>query len=468
MHWKEILPSDQYIAYMNRRLHETDRDVLTLLYQPLIGATAYSLYMTLTSDVSRQPGKRIERTHKALMAYTEKHLDEIFKERKKLEAIGLLKVFRKKQGEEYIHYYELQSPLSPEEFFNDDMLSVFLYNRLGSREHYLQLRNTFKLERENGNDRENITRSFDEVFTSVHPSEITINPETEEVLLNKDRLEGAAERESGYKLEGHDFDFESMLAFLPPFVPKDEVKKKENKTLIQRMAFLYKLSPSEVSKIIQDAMIHTDELNGSILREQAKRRYRMNESDQPPRLHTKVQPENLRVQKTEPVTEEEMQIHYFETTSPLEYLQEQANGAKVYPGDLDIIDQLMFEYKLEPGVVNVLLEYIFIMHGKKLTRNFTFKIASHWSREGIRTVKEAMDFTRKQYEQTEQNKQQKDTSKSTKKGATRNQAVRQEPLPKWMADEEWNKSGEKPEDLEEARKKAAQLKEMLKKKKQGG
>ncbi|WP_218244093.1 hypothetical protein, partial [Pseudomonas sp. 2995-3] len=67
-----------------------------------------------------------------------------------------------------------------------------------------------------------------------------------------------------------------------------------------------------MSSVIQDAILHTDELDIVELRKQAKRRYRMNEPDKPPSLGYRVQSEQLRTPKSVPLTEEEKQIHYFE------------------------------------------------------------------------------------------------------------------------------------------------------------
>lgn len=45
--WMELLPIDRYKVSAKGLLHNYDRKVLTMLYQPLIGSRAFSLYMTL-------------------------------------------------------------------------------------------------------------------------------------------------------------------------------------------------------------------------------------------------------------------------------------------------------------------------------------------------------------------------------------------------------------------------------------
>lgn len=46
-HWKEVLAVDPYVVKSASLLGDIDRQLITLLYQPLIGMSAFSLYMTL-------------------------------------------------------------------------------------------------------------------------------------------------------------------------------------------------------------------------------------------------------------------------------------------------------------------------------------------------------------------------------------------------------------------------------------
>ncbi|PYZ93720.1 hypothetical protein CR194_11235 [Salipaludibacillus keqinensis] len=466
MHWKEVLPSNRYVAYMSEHANPLDHDVLTLLYQPLIGATAYSLYMTLCLDIQKQSSKKVERTHKSLMIFTGQHLDHLFKERKKLEAIGLLTVYRKKEEEEYVYYYHLHPPMNAAQFFRDDLLSVFLYNKLGSKDQYRELRQLFSIEAIDTKELENVTQGFSQVFTSIHPSELkSTNPEMLEMLSSTDSLVGRPEPNSPYQMGEGDFDFQQLTAYLPSFIPKEELEKPKHQRLIYQLAFIYKLPPEEMANVIQDAMLHTDKLDLDELRTQAKRRYRMNEKDEPPRLGLRKQPDELKSLNKVPETNEEKTIHYFETTAPIEYLEELSNGAKVYEGDMDTIERLIFEYKLAPGVVNVLLDYIFMVNDKKLSKPLAFTIAGHWNRKKIRTVKQAMELAIKENQKRQEFKQKPDQP-YTKKSRSYAAPVKQEPVPKWMKDEKWQKEEGNEEELVKAKQEAAKYREMLRKKKQ--
>lgn len=112
-HWKELIPVDRYTVRSNGVLHDFDRKVLTLLYQPLIGYRALSLYMTLWSELELLSEK--ETTHHSLMVLMQCNLKEIYEERLKLEGIGLLKTYVNRE-EPKLFIYELQPPLTPEQF----------------------------------------------------------------------------------------------------------------------------------------------------------------------------------------------------------------------------------------------------------------------------------------------------------------------------------------------------------------
>ena len=95
------------------------------------------------------------------MAIMQLKLEEIVKAREKLEAIGLLKSYLKKESvNKYV--YLLFSPLSANEIFNHPILNIVLYNNLG-KEEYDKLVNYYKVPRISLKDYEDITLSFDEV-----------------------------------------------------------------------------------------------------------------------------------------------------------------------------------------------------------------------------------------------------------------------------------------------------------------
>lgn len=84
-------------------------------------------------------------------------------------------------------------------------------------------------------------------------------------------------------------------------------------------------------------------------------------------------------------------IYTFETISPRELLINKNNGNEPTRRDLKLIEDLLVDYKLKPGVVNVLLDYAINVNNKKLMRGFVETIAGEWQRKGIETVEDAMN-----------------------------------------------------------------------------
>ena len=95
MEEKTILPADTYTVINKTVLKEFDRKLITMLYQPIIGYTATSLYFTLIDDLDKREVMSDDLTHHHLMSTMQLKLEKIVIARKKLEAVGLLRTYPK-------------------------------------------------------------------------------------------------------------------------------------------------------------------------------------------------------------------------------------------------------------------------------------------------------------------------------------------------------------------------------------
>ena len=129
-------------------------------------------------------------------------------------------------------------------------------------------------------------------------------------------------------------------------------------------------------------------------------------------------------------------IYTFENVSPYEFLKNSYNNAEPTSRDKKIIENLMLEQKLSPGVVNVLIYYVLKINNKKLNKEFIEAIAGQWKRLNIETVKEAMEICRKEHK-----KVSKTVIPKTKKEVNEN-------LPEWF-DKNFEKKSDNLEELEE-------------------
>ena len=106
-----VLPADTYTVINKTILKEQDRKLITMLYQPIIGHIATSLYFTLIDDLDKRELMSEDLTHHHLMSTMQLKLDKIVIARQKLEGVGLLKTYYKK---DHIHnfVYLIYSPMS--------------------------------------------------------------------------------------------------------------------------------------------------------------------------------------------------------------------------------------------------------------------------------------------------------------------------------------------------------------------
>ncbi len=177
-HWQELLPIDRYFVSANGLLHSYDRKVLTLLYQPLIGTTSFSLFMTFWAELEENRLWSESNSHHSLMALMGLNLKEIYEARLRLEGIGLISTYVRYEEEERSFIYQLQPPLTPEQFFLDGMLNIYLYRKIGKNQ-FAKLKRFFSDQRPAEQERyKEITRAFQDVYTSASPHALKFNEET--------------------------------------------------------------------------------------------------------------------------------------------------------------------------------------------------------------------------------------------------------------------------------------------------
>ncbi|SFE68773.1 replication initiation and membrane attachment family protein [Alteribacillus iranensis] len=460
LHWTELLPVDRFSVRTNEQLGEREHKTLTLLYQPLIGTAAISLYHTFWSRLERDSYWSDEGTHHELMVLLNLPLDDIFDARRILEGIGLLRTFRHTGDTSASFVYELQKPLSPAQFFRDDVLSVYLYNRLG-KDRYRDLRSRFLIDKIDLQSFDEITASFNEVFSSLHYSEMMANDEMEKTTdLEKD-LVGQGQSHA-FVIDEDSFDFSLLRADLPVFINKEKLLNKKACTVIQRLAFVYNIAPLDMSRLIQQSLTGDDQLDEEELRKRVQEWYRFEHSNEPPALGLRTPSKENKELNEPPVNEKEKMKWFYEQTSPLTFLKSISDGAQVPHPDVRLVEMLVFDYQLPPGVVNVLIDFIMQTNNMKLNKNLVQKIAGHWSRKKVHTVEDAMELAKKEYQEQKDRKQAGANWKTSPSSKTVSPYVRKDKLPKWLQSENKGKETsalEKHSDLQEEK---LEFEEMLK------
>ncbi len=154
------------ITIINRTiLHNSDRKLLTILYQPIIGGMAINLYLTLWAllDIKEISSNLID--FKKVMNQTGYTINEVMEAKKNLEAIGLIKTYMRSIEKQNDYLIAIYSPLDAGRFFSNPLFCNLLLTSVGKVE-FESIRNLFRVPNVDIKDFEEVSARFDEVFTT--------------------------------------------------------------------------------------------------------------------------------------------------------------------------------------------------------------------------------------------------------------------------------------------------------------
>ena len=373
-----LLPADTYIVVNKSIITEDDRKNLISLYEPIIGPIATSLYFTLLRDIRLMEYISIkDYTHHHLMATMKSSIDVIKTARTSLESVGLLKSYFK-EGEPNSYVYEIYSPLSPKEFFASPIFNITLYNNLGKSEYEL-LKAEYELPKVDLKDYEDVSATLNTTYktsSSYEPIE-------------------AQERSTlGLRLESN-IDFDLLLSSMPKGILKENVLTKKTKELIEQLSFIYDLDTLKMVEILRTVITDKGTFDKEALRKSTRRYYQYNNSGKLPTLIYRTQPEYLKspIGDTSPLAQI---IYMFENTTPHDFLKIKYKGGNPTSKDLKLLETLSIDVGLQPGVINVLIDYVLKKNNNKLNQAFVETIAGQWKRCNVETVEEAMNLAKKE------------------------------------------------------------------------
>ncbi len=428
----KLLPVDGFTLNVPQSMPMDVSKALSHLYQPIIGVSAVSLYQTLLSEYDlQQPGDRV-RTHHLLMNYLHMPLDDIYDARKKLEAIGLMRTFASYEQGQTVYAYVLIKPFTPNEFFEDDMLSLLLYHHLG-QDKYDRLRNAFYMATKIDKDAKEVTSSFEQVFSMHH-----LTSEKPPDGLHRHGEENVISTGAqGVNVQEEVVDYEWLYKSLQErMLPAQEILSQKHRKVITQLSLLYNLATYELEKAILWSMNDQNELILSELKEACHDLYQNKPSaskgnenksvtDQRERLSVSDQSNQSETNKAS--NKEEALIQQLQQISPRELLSDLSEGAEPPEKDIKMIRDIMTQQGLSPGVMNVLIYYVLLKTDMKLSKPYMETIAGHWARLQIKTVSQAMDVAKKENKKYQQ--------WATKKKSGYRKPQKQEVLPDWFKDQ---------------------------------
>ncbi len=351
-------------------LSQDQLHALSLLYLPVIGSEAYSLYMALYSLTDRSRLKSPTYPHAFLFDMLNMPQQTYLKARQTLEASGLLETFKGK--EEY--YMELFLPLSPESFIKDSPFGPYLKHEIGE-ERFEDLIAHFKITRTQKKRYEAVSVSFDEVFPPMR------NP-----VKTKAAYVQARSKKTEVK---HATDIDLVLEAIPDTLLAASCRTKRFKEKLREMAYVYQLGEESLRDLIRQSLTKEKSVDFTRFRTLAQKEY---QHQSPRRIQKKADAYSL---------------DYFKSVHPKTMLEE-TTGMKVPAADLKVVETLITESGLPLEVLNVLIAYVLKeLDNQFPVYNYFEKIVAEWKRANIETADDAIAHIEKKIQKRKQAKQAK-------------------------------------------------------------
>lgn len=217
-------------------LSQDDLSTITLLYQPLIDAHAYGLYLFfnhLQGSKTYQSEIYTIRFLMDILNLKEKELEEALS---KLEAIGLLTTYIKQD----LYMFKLSMPLSPRQFFSDGILGAYLKSEIGES-NFKILYDRFSFKEISKEGYQNITKHFDQVYQVKMVDQIKSN----DFILDRKNGKGV--------VISDDYDFDKLYAALPIRLQKKRLFTKKIQSQIAAIFYVYQFDIEAMVRILSDA-----------------------------------------------------------------------------------------------------------------------------------------------------------------------------------------------------------------------
>jgi len=371
------------ITYQNIDIDE--RNVVTLLYQPLIGSEAFSLYLTFWALIDRSRLKTPKYHHAKLFDLIKTSPTKFVTNRKKLEAIGLLVVYQNKD----LLLYELKAPLTAEEFIKDGSLGAYLFSEIG-KANFDEIVNLFKISSVEKSGFKNITTTFDEVFESI-PQPL----QTKDSYLNRSKSK---------ILINHHFDFDIFFEGLSKnFVDHRKITSRV-KEKIARLSYVYNLDEFTMQKVFMDAVKKDKTVDLDLLTKRAG--YWFNFEKRTTKIKLQEKGKAKKEVESEELSSEEI-IELCKTANPLDILTE-LFGGKPAAVELRTIERLLENFEFSSELLNFLIAYVVGVTDSFPSYNYFEKIAADWQRRSFKTIEETLKYLKsKNKRQSNKNVKQK-------------------------------------------------------------
>lgn len=369
---KTLMTSDTYTISFTYPLDGPRRKCLYLLYQPLIGGLAVNVYMTFMEDCTLDSTQSL---HSRLLKTLQVSLEQLQESMRKLQAVGLLKVFYKENQ----YHYELSLPFTPSQFYNHQVLNTLLLKIVGNEE-YLKTRNHFLMKVVDNQGFEEQKVMFHDVFDIQLLNEQKVLHVKDPVMdLQKTKLQET------YPI---DIFFEGMASYQ---ITPEQLTKQEFE-LIDQIGMLYSIPLVDMQAFVKENFIQ-----GKFHEEAFLKTCRSYYNAKVPTTFKEIyHTQSIKYASSGGTGAQQVHIEYLESVSPYELLKSKYGGKEPVKRELQLLEYLLTTLQLEQGVMNVLIEFTLAQCDGALPQKYMEYHGAKWKRKDIKTVQEAMTIAKQE------------------------------------------------------------------------
>lgn len=340
----------EYSVENNVHLSAQDFDTLVMLYQPLIGANAMAVYLSLNRLLTHT-------TYTDLVKYIGLDIEVVERSIITLEKYRLIKTFKHNTLDQYIHI--VQKPLLPNELISHYIYGLELRNIIGNHQYntlVIEFKDKYLLKENYKDISETKLFNMNQFDESIMQS-VLENKESELIVSSK-------------------FNFDLFFRQVTELKFPSVLRTNENLNLIAELALFYGISEERMAVLVfrsidyKKVIFDEDKLLDRVRREQVE----------------VVETQNLY----------ELPNHVF--------LQNLQNGAAVSTYNKELLESLSTDMKLNREVINRLVEHIMQTQDNKLVKNYILQVASTWKAFDIKNVQEANQLIEQQAHSESQKK----------------------------------------------------------------
>ncbi len=383
-----LSPNDLFEVKRMSLIADYDKDTIFNLYQPIIGALASALYMSLICEAKNERVTSVS-THEQLMVRMQINTHEFLKARDNLEAVGLLKTYVSSMKDKVKSYeYRVYAPKTPDSFFDNALLYGMLIKALGEKD-AARLKSIYYVGQTPAEGTE-ISKSFMEVY---HPD--FADPVFQKAVnkgSNKGRQTAKIDTEFNYERFFKELDLVSQIN--KSALTKIEIKE------VERLCALYGVKEEAAANVVAQVYDPTKE-KGQRLDRLELSRILQDETNY--KFLAKSSHKEVKRNRIDSSADLASKINLMEAVSPKEYLSILQNGSQPASSDLNLIDSLSYKFRLTPAVINALIDFVLATKDNTLPKSYTEKIAASLAREGVTSAIDAMNFLKKTRKNTKKN-----------------------------------------------------------------